>query len=401
MWELLNGQTEILVQDGFLYVPLLLDAEIAAELAARAGEGCAAAAAASSAGAMADPSTAAAPLLLRRDDSYFIQSLSLAALVEQYEAVFPEEYAQLRRALLQDLPHRWRPCKPLLEPPLKTILFEVLPYFLRTRRGKHREKTEARAVLAYLAGSQTVPDQAPALLTAFQEQESNLREALAWLAARQAAYSDVPPPPPGYGPGLRQWLQTALQARIIAQEIARREAELAARLSLADLPPEQLALLLSIAAQGAVEVDGVGCCRDPQRPGAYWVYKRTGAFVLQDYYGRPYLFPDCRVAVSTAGPYQPVVLEKYKHPLLRRWAPRQPICLTDYQAPQEFSATALRQALQEGLNALYYGYNSRKRNGYNSLDGYGRHHSVVDFEDWRLPKDDPRLLTGELEVKNR
>ncbi|MGQ9920386.1 MAG: hypothetical protein ACUVRZ_03545 [Desulfobacca sp.] len=399
MWELFNGQTEVLVEDGFLYVPLLLDVEIAAALQAGEGEGGAAAVVDIGSGVRGDPSPPAVPLR-QRGESYFIQALSLDALVEGYQAVFPQAYAQLRLALLQDILPRWRACQPWLDPTLKTILFEVLPYFLRTRRGKHREQADAKAFLAYVAASQALPTQAGPLLAAFQEQMASLREVLQWLTARQAAVGDVPPPP-GSAAGLRQWLQTALQARILAQEIRRGQEELAARQAWADLPAQQLALLLAIAAQGAVAVADVGFFRDPKRPGVYWVYKRSGAFVLQDYYGRPYLFPDCRVAVCSAGPYQPVVWDTYKHPLLRRWAPRQPICLTDYQAPQEFSATAMIRALQEGLNALYYGYNSRKRNGYNSLDDYGRHRSLVTFADWRLPPDDPRLLRGELEVKNR
>ena len=121
---------------------------------------------------------------------------------------------------------------------------------------------------------------------------------------------------------------------------------------LLNLPEAELAGLLEIAAGGAVEVDGCGCLPDLQHPGEYWVYLRTGAFALQDYFGRLYLFPDCRVAVSTAGPWQPLVLETYKHPLLRRFEPRQQICLNDYHPDLEFSAGAIRRALEEGINAL-------------------------------------------------
>ncbi len=101
------------------------------------------------------------------------------------------------------------------------------------------------------------------------------------------------------------------------------------------------------------------------------------------------------------GPGSPLVLETYKHPLLRRFEPRQQICLNDYQPDPEFSAGAISRALEEGVNALFYGYNSRKRNGYNSLDRFGRHQSVVDFEDWRIDQNDPRVGQGEVEVKNR
>ncbi len=397
MWQLLRGTTEIIVQDGFLYVPLLFDPDIAAAVAAGGGEGRAAVCSCEATDLNAGPATP----LLQRQGHYFIQSLSLAALVDHYDAVFPEEYERARKACLGEILSRLATCRPLLDSTLQAILFEVFPYFLRTRIGKKRPQgRNVEAVLAALAASLPTPVRADSLLRALAEQVATLQGVVQWLAARQAAVAALPPPPAG-GPALQQWLHQALQARIIARELARRQEELAALQSWQHLPERQLAVLLILAARGAAEVDGIGFCRDAKRSGAYWVYKRSGPFVLQDYYGRPYLFPDCRVAVSTAGPFQPVVLDTYKHPLLRRLAPRQPICLTDYQPPQEFSAPAVIRALQEGLNALYYGYNSRKRNGYNSLDGLGQHHSVVDFADWRLPKNDPRLLSGELEVKNR
>lgn len=399
MWQLLSAHTESFVQDGFLYLPLLYDPDIAAELAARAGEGMTAAALGVPGEEPSGPATAAP--LLQRNGRYFIQSLSLAALVECYQAVFPEEYERLQKACLREILPLLATCRPVLDVTLQTILFEVFPYFLRTRPGrKRRQGKDSGAFLAALTASLATPPPAGPLVAALRAQVATLQKIIQWLAARRAAGNGLASPPAA-GPAVPQWLQQALQTRIIARELARRQEELAALQSWQHLPESQLAVLLTLAARGEAEVAGIGFCRDGKRAGAYWVYKRTGAFVLQDYYGRPYLFPDCRVAVSTVGPFQPVVLDTYKHPLLRRFAPRQPICLTDYQPPQEFSARAVIQALQEGLNALYYGYNSRKRNGYNSLDGFGQHHSVVDFADWRLPKDDPRLLTGELEIKNR
>ena len=214
----------------------------------------------------------------------------------------------------------------------------------------------------------------------------------------------VDPAPEGRGgPGrlLQDWLTRNVQARLIRQELHHWQGELEQVQDLLNLPEAELAGLLAVAAGGTVEVDGFGCFPDRQHPGEYWVYLRTGDFVLQDYFGRLYLFPDCRVAVSTAGPWQPMVLETYKHPLLRRFEPRQQICLNDYQPEPEFSAGVISRALEEGVNALFYGYNSRKRNGYNSLDRFGRHQSVVDFEDWRIDPNDPRVGQGEVEVKNR
>ena len=130
------------------------------------------------------------------------------------------------------------------------------------------------------------------------------------------------------------------------------------------------------------------------------IYKRTGDFALKDFYGRPYLFPDCRVAVSTLAALKPVVLEKYKHPFLLWHAPGQEICLSNFRPPREFTAKNVIQALTEGLNALFYSYTSRYRKGYHRLDEFRKQGRPFDFDDYRVPKDHPSLVSGEVEIKN-
>jgi hypothetical protein len=210
------------------------------------------------------------------------------------------------------------------------------------------------------------------------------------------------PPLENHQPGreLARWFQKALENKIIAGEIESWERGLAQVQDILKLPQPQLAGLLAIVDRGGLEVESFGFNRHKKRPGDYLIYKRTGEFALKDYFGRLYLFPDCRVAVSTAGPFHPMVLDEYKHPLLRRFGSGQAICLNGFQPAAEFSAAGVIKTLEEGVNALYYGYNNRKRNGYNSLDNFGRHQSLVDFENLRIARDHPKVLSGEVEVKN-
>ena len=81
-----------------------------------------------------------------------------------------------------------------------------------------------------------------------------------------------------------------------------------------------------LADKGALEMDGFGCTR-LKNGQDYRIYKRTGPYALQDYYGRLYLFPDCRVAATTAGRLRPVVVDRCKHPFLRQDGPGQDIWL--------------------------------------------------------------------------
>jgi len=118
--------------------------------------------------------------------------------------------------------------------------------------------------------------------------------------------------------------------------------------------------------------------------GEYFVYKRIGEFVLKDYYARSYLFPACRVAVSTYTPFRPFVMEKYKHPFLLRHKSGQEICMQHFAPPNEFTAENAIRIIEEGLTALRYGYNARRRNGYHSLDRTWVYIPTIDFEDYRI-----------------
>jgi hypothetical protein len=392
MWQWLNSEMEVLIREGFIYVPLLLDAQIEAEVGNLTGAG-----AATGPGAVESFDD----LLVRIDTHYFIKSLSLDSFVENYPAAFPEAYEQRSLRLRQRISPGALTYQQPLDARLRTILFEILPHFWRRRRHRRREKNGRAEVLAYLAANLPENRRAHLYIKDLRERESILRQMILRLESLGRRKPDPLPERRGPVRDITGWFEVALEWKLVWQELNRWQRELDQVQDLLDLPEAELRMLLTVAAQGAVELDCFGCFPDPKHSGDYWIYVRTGDYLLQDYFGRLYLFPDCRVAVSTAGPFKPIVLETYKHPLLRRIKDKQQICLTDYQPEVEFSAAAASRALEEGLNALFYGYNSRKRNGYNSLDGYGRDKSEVDFEDLRLDPGDVRVLQGELEVKNR
>lgn len=370
--------------DGYLGLPLLLDPQVARDL-----EGL----------TPGDPERLGTPSpVVAAAGRLFTPALRLASLVESCDSLWPEDCREVREALFREaaLPPE---TGLLLDDKLATIVFGVLPHFVRLTPHTSRDRLREEDILTSLAKRLAVPrqyDQQAAALAAPQEVARRL-EAL-------AAVSPPPPPPPqGLVPGaaLGDWLYQALRARVAARE---REA-LARRLEATREAGEgwlaRTALLRYLADRGALELDGFGFVRLPRAPGDYRVYRRTGEYALKDYYGRLYLFPDCRVAVSTHQRLRPVVLEAYKHPFLRRHGPGQEICLPQsYQPPLVPSAENIIAALESGLNALYYGYNPRRRNGYHSLDSI-RQEPDISFDDYRLTPDDPRLVSGMVEVKNQ
>ena len=386
MQQLLNSNLEVLVDADFLYLPLLLDPSIALEIQGL-----------ETPSGPHDP--AQANPLIAANGRRFIKTLSLSSLVAAFEKLHPPVHARLREELLR---------KKLGFPPdhaqnspdsnLKAIVFEVMPHFLRRANPLAKQKTFGHQELLSLIYKTLglSPDDA----------HGNGRLADAWFFRKMLSQLEqFPAPPAVLRPGVMRmdqvyrWLRRALQRKIVEDEKVRLAQRIEEREQLVGADRRETALLLHLQERGALEIGGVGFAR----MGAsreYCVYKRTGAYALKDYFGRLYLFPDCRVAVYTNRRLKPVVLEKYKHPLLRRHAAGQHICLPNFQPPGEFTPAGAMAALEEGLNALFYGYNYRRRNGYHSLDRLPRQERLVDFEDHRLEPDDPRIAAGKVEVKN-
>jgi hypothetical protein len=58
--------------------------------------------------------------------------------------------------------------------------------------------------------------------------------------------------------------------------------------------------------------------------------------------------------------------------------------MKDFVPSNEFTEENVIRTLEEGLTAMRFGYNGRKRNGYHSLDKKWVHIPTIDFEDYRI-----------------
>ena len=391
MWRCLEADLEILVHHGHLYVPLLVDPEIHRESQVRHIPAY---------GAAAEPENSPPsprPSIYAVQGRLFVQAVSAASLVDQYARIFPGDYDERRRLLQEQYCLTADLWDVALDPKLATIIFHILPHFLR-RAGLGRRRLGEGEILDLLGERLRVParffDQARAWLDV-----KPLKTALERL---ESAKLESRPPPEGLvlSAALRAWWQEALQARLLAEARADLLKGLRDREHWAQAQESRLAVLMYLADKGALEMDGFGFTR-LKNGQDYRIYKRTGPYALKDYYGRLYLFPDCRVAVTTAGRLRPVVVDRYKHPFLRQDGPGQDICVGADSQYLTFSARNVIQALEEGINALFYGYDSRRRQGYHRLDVLPGMLRLVDFEDYRIPADHPLIVSGQVEVKNR
>jgi hypothetical protein len=370
-------------------VPLWFDPSIFAEIQTAAG----------STSQQAARGSPAGDHLLLVNGRHFIKTLSLASLLQHFDTLHPKAYDRLRKVFLEKyLGFTLNREEISLDDKLKTILFQIVPHFIRrAERSLARKKLDQEELLNLLCEKIAIPGKYKQRLRRLSNPES-IRKLLAHLDDRAVT---VEPLRDGSiaAHDLRQWVYQAISARILEQEKDRLQQKLVQDEQLSKNHWQQTGLLLYLAETGSLEIDGCGFFRIG-KTSDYVIYKRTGAYAIKDFYGRPYLFPDCRVAISTAGRLKPVVLEKYKHPFLRRHAAGQGICLRHFTPPPDFTAAAAITALEEGVNALFYGYNCRRRNGYHSLDRLPLEERLVDFEDYRLARDHPKILSGQVEIKN-
>jgi len=378
-----DADIEFIVQYEVLYAPLLLDLGIAREAAARPVCG-----GRQDSGPTVDP-----PLVIEKRGRRFVQTMQLDSLVENYALLDSRWAADIK----SEFDEYARACDSGgIDALLMAILFEVMPHFVRRSKGYRRRPVDKKEVFNLITAKLGTGGTRPGASRPKQGKK-DLRQMLSRLEKQIAPIRSLTPGPVS-GRALDDWLRHAARARHLDAQKRRLQKMLHTQAPSEKLPDSQADVLVRLARRGWLEIDGFGLYR-VDGTGEYIIYKHTGPFALKDFYGRIYLFPDCRVALSTHGVLKPRVLEKYKHPFLYRHASGQEICMGDFTLPGKFTPPAAIAVLEAGLNALFYGYDRRRRNGYHPLDPAAEE-TAVHFEDLRIPSDHPDILSGQVEVKN-
>jgi hypothetical protein len=323
--------------------------------------------------------------LIELAGKHFIKSVSIQSMLTRMEGIDNDYYGQLEREYLRKFP-----LSPTLEgispdSKLMTLLLKVMPYFVRKNKGFARKRLKDEEFLDFLGDTIDIPQ-------SFREQADKYLDSgplLQRLNDLERLEHKVEPLREGAISGeiFGRWLYKALEMQIVDKEIARVKKRLQDRERLTAAQRNHFYTLMYIAEKGALEIDGFGFYRISSGDD-YLVYKRTGEYILKDYYARSYLFPDCRVAVLTIRPFRPMVLEHYKHPFLRGHTSKQEICMKGFKSPEGFTADNIVKLLEEGINALLYGYDARRRNGYHSLDPTLHYVKTIEFEDYRVNNDE-------------
>ena len=372
MLRLLSSDLELVMESGFVYVPLLFDPDIAREIRTRSEP----------AGSPNEPVIATSSTVAEVEGRHFIKSVTIQSVLSNYERIDRDYHEQLKKG------YPWEssdlPSLEAISPngKLHTIIFKIMPYFVRKSRGLERRWLNEDGLLDLIYSKIDIPRSFIEQANKHLDPEPLLRR----LNDLDNLERTVEPLRDGLvtGEALRRWIEKALYVQAVNRESARIERELQEGERFGRSKRSHIATLLYLAEKGSFELDGFGFSRIGSG-GDYLIYKRTGEYILEDYYARKYLFPDCRVAVSTARAFRPLVLEIYKHPFLFGHAPNQEICMGgDYDWPDELTAENVIRLLEDGINALLYGYDPRRRNGYHSLDPTVYYVKTIEFKDYRV-----------------
>jgi hypothetical protein len=366
--QLLQSDLELVVRSGFLYLPLLYDPDIAKEIQYKPTAG------------------GSAERLIEVGGRHFIESVSIQSILTRMEGIDNDYYGQVQREFLRKFPVSPTPEGISPDSKLMTLLLRVMPYFVRKNKGFARRRLHDEEFLDFLGDRIDIPQ-------TFREQADKYLDSgplLQRLNDLEGLEQKVEPLHEGLISVeiLDRWLHKALEVQLVDKEITRLKKRLQYRQRLTEEQRNHFCTVLYIAERGALEIDGFGFYRIGSGDD-YLVYKRTGEYILKDYYARSYLFPDCRVAVPTMRPFKPMVLEPYKHPFLQGYTAKQEICMKGSKSPDKFTADNITRILEEGINALLYGYDARRRNGYHSLDPTLHYIKTIEFEDYRINNDAP------------
>jgi len=369
MRALLDSNIELAVESGFIYLPLLFDPSIEKEIQTLHGLN----------GPQEVSRPQASKIIIKIKGKHFIKTLNLHSLLSNYETINKDSYEQFKIACIRKYHLNPEIGSITIDGKLRKILFQIMPYFIKKNRGIERKRLHEEEILDLVGEKIDVPKRYHEEAEAFL----NIGILKEMLTAIEKQETSIDPPKNGLQSAreLREWFIKAIDVKILEREYERLKQALEIRKQFSRTKRKHIGILLYIADMGSLEIDDFGFNRI-RSDDEYLVYKHTGEYILKDYYARSYLFPDCRVAVYTYGLFRPIVMEMYKHPFLLWHRSGQEICMRDFYPPTEFTPENIINALEEGINALLYGYDSRKRNGYHSLDKTTHLVETVEFGEY-------------------
>lgn len=128
--RLLDSDMDLALRSGFIYVPLLFDPSVEQEILSPRKPGA----------------------LIQIERRYLLKALKVESLLENYAALWPESYERLREGYLRKCTGVPRLQQMPVDGKLRTILFGVMPHFIRGHRGLERRRLGEGEILDWIEG---------------------------------------------------------------------------------------------------------------------------------------------------------------------------------------------------------------------------------------------------------
>ncbi|MEM5868814.1 MAG: hypothetical protein QXL09_02590 [Candidatus Aenigmatarchaeota archaeon] len=369
---------QILLENGIIYYPLLIDQDIAKEIREKKSAclkfGC-----------------------LIRDNKIFIRGIDLETAINAFPISHKEEYNKLREQILAEINVDIENSDGVKEREiLEMIIYEIMPHFIEKRKFGISSNPSKKEILRAIRQIAEIPNN-------FYKKAETINEYYyAKLLAKineKIANTKV-----NKVEGIisiynfNNYIKNRIKLNILnsekeklKKEKLKKEKEKLKKEEIADI-----ATLLWLQSQSQFEFDDFGFLKYSDG-GGYTVYiKIDEEYALRDFDGKIYLFPPCKVAVNVnaSGFSKPFVLGKYSHPFIKYFDQLdQPICIGNAEIRGNTKAEKIKNALEIGKNVLLYGY-------INSSGNFRPHFYLNKFSSNLISEKDPRIKSGKVKITN-
>lgn len=362
MFEYIFGDLEkVYVKEGAIYFPLVVDKKIKNEI-------------------KYDKSK-----IVSVNGKNYIKGIGIESLIDNYDKINKREYDSFKESLLKeyskDILHD-------LDEKERTIIFEVMPYFIE--RKDKTKKLRKEDILEILVENLDIPKEYYKRAENFTE--DSIKNTIKELKNEIKDYSF----PEGEikTSELRNFLNGLIKNKILVNEVHNLKKKLSEKVSKDKKAiMRDGALLYLIENELNFEIGDFGV-----KDG--WIYLKVGEYALRDFDGKVYRFPPCKIGVTYDSSH-PFVLDKYKHPFIPDYKERQKICIGNQDIDGRTRAEKMINGLEIGVNTLLYGYFGELTPHHN-LNGK-KHHggsNTINFEDYLISKAHPDIKSGKLKITN-
>jgi len=206
MPQLFDPDLQLVLESKFLYVPLLFDPVVKRELLETFHRD----------PSRKKPAQSRTDVLVKKGGRYFVKALNVYSLLENYEKIYAASYEQVKNACVKK--YRYEPGlnETVVGENLRTILFHIMPHFMKKDNRLEREKLSEEHVLDMIKRKVDIPKDFSAYL-----EKLFLLEPLRTLLSRldkETPKVNVPIDGLISGGELREWLRRELEIRILDTE---------------------------------------------------------------------------------------------------------------------------------------------------------------------------------------